>query len=101
MPSRVIDYDDSWIDQPYTAADLLKPGFDPFEAHRAWIARRLAITPQDEARMRQATLVRIKAEQVAFKKHQKRRRKIRKLTEAQLSLKLWKDALGAVKRKRS
>lgn len=42
--------DDDWYDQPYTKADMLKPGFDPFEAYKAWIAKRLIPeTPAEEA----------------------------------------------------
>lgn len=33
-------------DEPYRTSDLLLPGFDPFEAHRAWLDRRKRGEPE-------------------------------------------------------
>lgn len=99
MP-RVIDFDDEdWRDLPYTDEDLKKPGFDPFEAHLAWLKRRRETTPQQEARRLQAALARLDIEMAAFKKT-KRRRKKKPPSESQASIKLWKRALAEAKEKR-
>lgn len=34
--------DDPFYAEPYSTTDLAKPGFDPFEAHKAWCATRKA-----------------------------------------------------------
>ena len=114
MPRVIhLDDDDPWFgDQPYTDEDLKKPGFDPFEAHYAWLARRRAVTPQQEARRRQVALARITGELERFKEEQRTRPKPKPLTarqkakiakarakaESDASIKLWKDALAVVKR---
>jgi hypothetical protein len=46
------DDDDSWWDEPYSHADMLKPGFDPYEAHLAWCRERAKPETIDEARAR-------------------------------------------------
>ncbi len=91
--------DDDWLDLPYTNEDLKKPGFDPFEAYKAWIDRRRNRTPQDEARARAAALARLDEVMAKFREDEKKPkpRKKRQPTEAQKSLKLWKSALADAK----
>lgn len=89
--------DDDWLDLPYYESDLQIPGFDPFEAHKAWALRRLAATPQQEALARQAVLARIDEEMRNWKPPKYKKRK--KVDESKASIKLWKAALKALKRK--
>ncbi len=91
--------DADWLDLPYTDEDLKKPGFDPFEAHMAWLARRAARTPQDEALARRAALARLDEHMAKWREEDKKPkpRKKRPPSEAAKSLKLWKGALAEVK----
>lgn len=86
-------------DEPYSNEDLLDPDFDPFEAHRQWIARRNAVPPQsriDEALARlDEHMAKWRAEQAKPKKRG-RKPKPKFQTETQK----WKAALKELKRRK-
>jgi hypothetical protein len=97
------DDDEPILDSPYTNEDLKKAGFDPFQAHLDWLARKRAVTPQQEARAALLALARIDEELEKFREEQKKPKPKppRKPTEAQQSIKLWKAALKLAKQRRS
>lgn len=93
--------DDEFPDQPYTDDDLKKPGFDPFEAHLAWLERRRSRTPEQLMERFEAAMQRVD-EALEKLKHEQLKPKKRKkvVTEEQRSVKLWKAALADVKQKK-
>lgn len=106
------DEDDEPLrDEPYSNSDLLKPGFDPFEAHREWIARRQFNypTPAQQQARQDAAIARIKAavqadaEERAKRPKRKKKRnyvKTSKRDESAESVKMWKEALADIQQKR-
>jgi hypothetical protein len=96
-------HDDDWIDQPYSNADLEKPGFDPYEAHLAWLDRRRERNNDPaylEAR-RQAASERIRKALAKFKREPRKPKKPKRIpTESERIVKEWKAALKAAKQKK-
>jgi hypothetical protein len=96
------------LDQPYTNADLRKPGFDPFEAHRAWIARKkLGLSLAEREQRRTAAITRTRAaiaKCAEEEKHPKRKRwrppKLQLVKSSKSTLNEWKEALADVERRK-
>jgi hypothetical protein len=53
--------DEEWVDQPYSNADMRKPGFDPFEAHKAWIKKRVEANKPETVAQARRRIARVRA----------------------------------------
>lgn len=84
--------------EPYTNDQLKDPAFDPFEAHRQWIARRAAITPAQRQAQIDAALKRLDKHMAAWREEEKKPKKRKKKINLPSELDRWKKALAEVKK---